>query len=259
MDPGKLGSALSSRTRCLLPVHLYGHPAPMDRIVEFAERHDLYVVEDCAQAHGASAGGHHVGGFGDVGCFSFYPTKNLGAFGDAGAVITNDASLADRLRQLRNGGQTDRYHHTAFGVNSRLDEIQAAVLRARLPWLSKWTARRRELAGRYRHGLMDCAVTVPPEVEPGHVYHLFPVLTDDRDGFQQHLSDHGVGTLVHYPIPIPRQAAFAGLQASTCPEADRVAGRVCSLPLHPQLADADPNRVVAAVQSWSPPQPTTED
>jgi dTDP-4-amino-4,6-dideoxygalactose transaminase len=259
LDPAAAEAAVTGRTAALMPVHLYGQPADMPALADLASRHGFALVEDACQAHLATSARRPVGTFGAAGAFSFYPTKNLGALGDAGAVITNDASLADKLRQLRNGGQTDRYHHTAFGVNSRLDEIQAAILRARLPWLSKWTARRRELAGRYRRGLMDCAVTVPPEVEPGHVYHLFPVLTDDRDGFQQHLSDCGVGTLVHYPIPIPRQAAFAGLQASTCPEADRAAGRVCSLPLHPQLADADPDRVVAAVQSWSPPQPTTED
>jgi len=170
-------------------------------------------------------------------------------------VVTNDPTLADRLRRLRNGGQTDRYHHAMFGVNSRLDEIQAAVLRARLPWLAPWTERRRELAARYRRELANSAVEISPEAEPGHVYHLFPVLADDREGFQQHLAGTGVGTLIHYPVLIPCQAAFGSLPGSRWPAADRVAGRVCSLPLHPHLSDGDLDRVAAAVQSWSLPKP----
>jgi dTDP-4-amino-4,6-dideoxygalactose transaminase len=207
------------------------------------------MIEDACQAHGATSAGRPVGTFGECGAFSFYPTKNLGALGDAGAVITNDAALAARLRRLRNGGQTDRYHHPEFGVNSRLDEMQAAVLRARLPLLPGWTATRRDLAARYREALAGTAVRLPPECDPGHVYHLFVVLTGARDRFLDHLASHGVGALVHYPIPVPRQGAFAGRPAA-CPVADRVCAEVCSLPLHPRLDDTSFARVISAVAAW---------
>jgi dTDP-3-amino-3,4,6-trideoxy-alpha-D-glucose transaminase len=255
LDPAAADAAITSRTAALMPVHLYGQPADMTALAALASRHGLALVEDACQAHLATSAGRPVGTFGAAGAFSFYPTKNLGAFGDAGAVITDDAALADKLRRLRNGGQTDRYHHAAFGVNSRLDELQAAVLRARLPWLSVWTQRRRDLAAAYRQALSGSAVVVPPEVDPGHVYHLFPVLATDRDDFQKHLAEAGIATLVHYPILIPRQAAFSDLPASPLPVADRIADRVCSLPLHPRLSDADRDRVAAAVHAWSSPKP----
>jgi dTDP-4-amino-4,6-dideoxygalactose transaminase len=209
----------------------------------------LAMIEDACQAHGATSAGRPVGTFGECGAFSFYPTKNLAALGDGGAIITSDAALATRLRRLRNGGQSDRYHHPEFGVNSRLDEIQAAILRARLPFLPGWTAKRRELAGKYRHALAGAAVVVPPECDPGHVYHLFVALTGARDRFLDHLAARGVGALVHYPIPVPRQGAFAGSRA-TCPIADRVCAEVCSLPLHPRLDDAALASVAAAVAEW---------
>jgi dTDP-3-amino-3,4,6-trideoxy-alpha-D-glucose transaminase len=224
----------------------------MPAFVELAARHGLALVEDACQAHAATCGGRPVGTFGAAGAFSFYPTKNLGALGDAGAIVTNDRALAEKLARLRNGGQTDRYHHVEFGVNSRLDEVQAAVLRARLPELPRWTARRRALAARYRQALAGTAVAVPPECDPGHVYHLFPVLTEDRDAFQETLARAGVGTLVHYPISIARQQAMTTAISAACPVADRVVGSVCSLPLHPFLADEDADVVVDAVRRWTP-------
>jgi dTDP-4-amino-4,6-dideoxygalactose transaminase len=181
---------------------------------------------------------------------SFYPTKNLGAMGDAGAVVTNDASLADRLRRLRNGGQTSRYHHDEFGVNSRLDEMQAAVLRARLPFLLDWTARRRAIAARYRAALRHTALHVPPERDAGHVYHLFPALTEHRTAFQAHLQSRKIGTLVHYPVALPQQPAFAAYDPAACPIGDRIARTVCSLPLHPRLTDADIDAVIDAANGW---------
>jgi dTDP-3-amino-3,4,6-trideoxy-alpha-D-glucose transaminase len=252
IDPDLVEAAITPRTAAILPVHLYGQPADMVRLDAIARRRGLAVVEDACQAHLATCAGRPVGTFGAAGAFSFYPTKNLGALGDAGAVVTSDAALADRLRRLRNGGQTDRYHHGEFGVNSRLDEVQAAVLRARLPYLAGWTDRRRALAARYRHALADGPVTMPPVADAGHVHHLFPVLTPRRDAFVAHLHAAGIGALIHYPVPIPRQPAMASAPPSACPVADRVCDQVSSLPLHPHLTDADADRVIAAVRAWAP-------
>jgi dTDP-4-amino-4,6-dideoxygalactose transaminase len=222
----------------------------MTALSSIASRHALAIVEDACQAHGATCAGRPVGTFGSAGAFSFYPTKNLGALGDGGAIVTNNAALADKLKRLRNGGQTDRYHHPELGVNSRLDDLQAAVLRARLPRLAAGNARRRELAARYRSALAGGPVAVPAECDAGHVYHLFVVLARDRAAFQAHLQSQGIGTLVHYPIPVPRQAAFAAYAPAACPIADRICAEVCSLPMHPQLSDADAREVVAAVTSF---------
>jgi len=250
IDPAAVAAAVTSRTAAIMPVHLYGQPADMAAIDAIARRHDLVVVEDACQAHLATCAGRPVGTWGAAGALSFYPTKNLGALGDGGAVVTNDPMIAHRLRRLRNGGQTDRYHHPEFGVNSRLDEIQAAVLRVRLLRLAAWTATRRAHAALYRTALAASSIDVPPECDPGHVYHLFPVLVQDRDAFQSAMATRGIGTLVHYPIPIPRQQAFAHLPAAACPVADRIAGSVCSLPLHPGLVPADVERVADAVRAW---------
>jgi dTDP-3-amino-3,4,6-trideoxy-alpha-D-glucose transaminase len=256
IDPAAIDAAITPRTAAILPVHLYGQPADMMRIAGIAERHSLAIIEDGCQAHLATCEGRPVGSFGVAAAFSFYPTKNLGALGDAGAVTTNDAALAERLRRIRNGGQTDRYHHVEPGWNSRLDEIQAAVLRERLPRLPAWTERRRTLARRYRTGLAGGPVKVPPQCDAGHVYHLFPVLTPDRDGLLTYLERAGIGTIVHYPIPIPRQPALEGIAApDTCPVADRVCRQICSLPLHPYLTDTDADAVVAAVSGWRPAAP----
>src|SRR4051812_35254066 len=167
IDPAAIEAAITPRTRAIMPVHLYGQPADMAAIAALAARHSLAIVEDCCQAHLATCGGRPVGSFGVAAAYSFYPTKNLGALGDGGAITVNDPALAAKLRRLRNGGQTDRYHHLEFGVNSRLDEMQAAILRARLAWLPKWTAKRRQLAAEYRAALADAPVTVPPQFDAG--------------------------------------------------------------------------------------------
>jgi dTDP-4-amino-4,6-dideoxygalactose transaminase len=233
-----------------MPVHLYGQPADMGAIADIAGRHGLHVVEDACQAHLATCNGRPAGSIGIAGAFSFYPTKNLGALGDGGAIVTSNQVLADRVRRIRNGGQTTRYHHAELGVNSRLDEMQAAILRARLPLLAGWTARRRALAARYRRELAGSSVRVPPEMDAGHVYHLFPILSDRRAALQAHLSRAGVETLIHYPVPIPRQPALAAEHPAPCPIADRVCDQVLSLPLYPSLSESDVSAVAAAVQAF---------
>ena len=248
IDPEHVAQTIGPRTRAILPVHLYGQPADMTALERLAARHGLALVEDCCQAHLATAAGRPVGTIGVAGAFSFYPTKNLGALGDGGAVVTNGRALAERIRRLRNGGQIDRYRHDEFGVNSRLDEMQAAILRARLPRLAGWTARRRGLAARYRAGLAGGPVNVPAEHDPGHVYHLFPVRVSGRAELQARLSTDGIETLVHYPVPIPRQPAMAGLNPRECPEAVRACDEVLSLPLHPGLTDSEVTDIVTSLK-----------
>lgn len=250
ISPGAVEGAITSRTRAILPVHLYGQPAEMDRLLAIAARYNLAVVEDACQAHLATEAGRPVGTMGVAGAFSFYPTKNLGALGDGGAVVTNDAALAARIRRLRNGGQTDRYHHAEFGINSRLDELQAAVLRARAPFMREWTSRRRSLAASYRTALAGAAVQVPREFDAGHVYHLFVVRTAQRDRLRRHLEGDGIETLVHYPVPIPRQPALASHHPADCPEANRACDEVLSLPIHPGLSAADVEAVAASVRAF---------
>jgi dTDP-3-amino-3,4,6-trideoxy-alpha-D-glucose transaminase len=248
--PRSCDAAITTRTRAIVPVHLYGQSADMPAIRAIAARHALLVVEDCCQAHLGTCGGVPVGTQGAGGAFSFYPTKNLGALGDAGALITNDDAIAERARRLRNGGQRDRYHHAEAGVNSRLDELQAAVLRARLPLLPAWTATRRTLAAIYRR-LLPPFVRPLVERDPGHVHHLFPVRSTRRDLLQAHLLVHGVETLIHYPVALPDQQAFAAMSVrASCPEAARAAAELLSLPLTPRLTISDVARVAAAVADF---------
>ena len=248
IDPDACASAVTARTRALIPVHLYGQAAAMDALSAMAARHNLVIVEDCCQAHLATCGGVPVGTFGIGGAFSFYPTKNLGALGDGGAAVTNDSSVAARIRRLRNGGQTSRYLHVEAGINSRLDEIQAAVLRARLPLLSSWTDRRRAIAAEYRRALHG-RIRPVSERDTGHVYHLFPVRCSGRDELQSALASAGIETLIHYPVPLNEQPAFAAYSTGHCPVASRAARELLSLPLHPGLSDIDVERVVSAVHA----------
>jgi len=249
LDPAAAAAAVGARSAAIVPVHLYGQPADMAALTAVAERHGLAIVEDCCQAHLATCEGRTVGTFGAAAAYSFYPTKNLGALGDGGALTTGDAAVADRARRLRNGGQTSRYHHAEFGVNSRLDEIQAAVLRARLPLLPAWTAARRALAAAYRRELTGIPVlTVPPECDSGHVYHLFPVLAQARDRVMQRLREAGIETLIHYPVPIPRQPALAAADPRECPIAGRICAEVLSLPLYPGLPTETAAAAAAALR-----------
>jgi dTDP-4-amino-4,6-dideoxygalactose transaminase len=252
LDPERITERVGPRTRAILPVHLYGQAADMAAIERVAARHALAIVEDCCQAHLATCQGRPVGTIGVAGAFSFYPTKNLGALGDGGAVVTNDRALADRVKRIRNGGQIDRYHHEEPGINSRLDDMQAAVLRARLPRLQGWTERRRALAARYRSRLAGAPVDVLPQRDDGHVYHLFVVRSSERDALQAHLAANGVETLIHYPVAIPRQPALAGQHPDDCPVAARTCREILSLPLHPALRDDEVDEIAAAVHAFKP-------
>ncbi|MCE6967488.1 DegT/DnrJ/EryC1/StrS family aminotransferase [Cereibacter sphaeroides] len=249
IDPARIAAAITSATRAILPVHLYGQPADLDPILALARQHGLAVIEDAAQAHGARYKGRRIGAHGDVVCWSFYPGKNLGALGDGGAVTTNRADLADRIRVLCNYGSRVKYVNEVQGVNSRLDPIQAAVLRAKLPHLDAWTDRRRAIAAAYAEGLRGSGLTlphVPDWADP--VWHLYVVRSIDRDGLQKRLADAGVGTLIHYPIPPHMQAAYADLRITSeaLPLARQLAGEVLSLPMGPQMPLSDAARVIEA-------------
>ena len=254
LDPARVEAAITERTRALLPTHLYGQPADLDPLLDLARRHRLKLLEDAAQAHGARYKGRRLGAHGDAVAWSFYPGKNLGAMGDAGAVTTDDPDLAARIRMLGNYGSSRKYVHEKRGLNSRLDPLQAAVLRVKLPHLDEWNARRVEIAGLYRDRLSEAALVlphVPNWAEP--CWHLFVVEAEDRDGFQRHLERAGVQTLVHYPTPPHRQLAYGdlALAAGSFPLAERLADRVLSLPMGPHLAREQAERVVDAVLGYA--------
>lgn len=248
IDPNLIEAAITPRTRAVMPVHLYGQPADLQPILEIAKRHGLRVIEDAAQAHGAAYRGRRLGGHGDIVCWSFYPGKNLGAFGDAGAITTNDADLAERVAMLRNYGSREKYVNELPGVNSRLDPLQAAVLRVKLKVLDDWTERRRAIASAYLEGLKDSGLILPHVPEwAAPVWHLFVVRTDAREQLQAQLAKAGIGTLIHYPIPPHMQSAYAdlGFEAKAFPIARRLAQEVLSLPMGPHLdASLVRNRIV---------------
>lgn len=257
MDPAAAAAAITSRTKAILPVHLYGHPADMTPLADLAARHGLALVEDCAQGHGARVENRLVGTIGHAGAFSFYPTKNLGAYGDAGAVITNDTGLADRVRRLRNYGQENRYHHAERGQNSRLDEMQAALLRVKLAHLDHHNGARRRLADRYEATLEGVS---RPLVRPGaeHVFHLYVVRHPRRDPLKEALTERGVGTLIHYPVPVHRQPAYCdlGYPPGSLPVTERIASEVLSLPLYvglpPEAVDSISDSVRACARLFPP-------
>ncbi len=253
LDPADLERRLTPRTRAIVPVHLYGFPADLDPILAFAAARGLPVVEDAAQAHGTRYRGRPVGGFGAMSCWSFYPSKNLGALGDGGMVLTNDPELAHRLKMLRNYGQTRRYYHAVTGFNSRLDELQAAILRVKLAHLEGWNARRRELAGVYARALAGSAVELPAVPSYGtHVYHQMVLRTERRDEMLTHLAGQGIQALIHYPVPLHLQEAFAalGYRAGQFPVAERLAPRIFSPPIFPELTEDEVLRIARAVRSF---------
>lgn len=254
MSPDALEAALGPRTRAVLPVHLYGRCADMEAIRVLAAGAGVPVVEDAAQAHGASHRGGRAGTLGIAAAFSFYPTKNLGALGDGGAVVTDDRDLAERVRRLRNYGEESKYVNVEPGLNSRLDELQAAILRVKLPRLESWNAERRALAARYDELLGGLSGLVPPAPDEGHVYHLYVVRSESRDGLQAHLRDAGIGSAVHYPTPVHLQAAYASggaRRSGSLEHTERLAGEVLSLPCHPGMDFESVAAIAGAARTFS--------
>jgi len=250
IDPGLIEAAITSRTKVILPVHLYGQPADLDPILSIARKHGLKVLEDSAQAHGGRYKGRRIGGYGDAVAWSFYPGKNLGALGDGGAVTTNNPEIADRVRVLRNYGSRVKYVNEVQGYNSRLDPVQAAVLRVKLKYLDEWNARRAGIASHYQTALANTMLTLPFVPEwTSPVWHLYVIRTKEREALQRHLTEVGIGTLIHYPIPPHLQLAYAGLgyKRGDFPIAEGMADEVISLPMGPQLAYAGADAVIAAL------------
>jgi dTDP-4-amino-4,6-dideoxygalactose transaminase len=249
IDAGLIEAAITPRTRAIMPVHLYGRPAALDRLVAICARHQLKLIEDCAQSLGARYQGKATGGWGDAGCVSFYPSKNLGAYGDAGMVLTNDNQIAQHVRLLRNHGSAKTYHHETVGWNSRLDEIQAAILRVKLKRLAEFNQRRRWAAVRYCELLADCDVTLPQD-DGNCTYHQFTIRTRKRDALMQALKAQGIDSRIYYPIPLHQQQAFAQYAPRTpLPHSEAAAEEVVSLPMHPYLNETQIERICAAARS----------
>lgn len=254
LDVRQLEQVLTSRTRAVLPVHLYGYPVDMQPVLTFARTHGLRVIEDASQAHGATYQGKRVGSLGDIGCFSLYYSKNLGAYGEAGICVTDDDELAEKMCMLRDHGSRKRYQHEILGVNARLDELQAAVLRVKLRYLEKWNAARQEHARVYTEQLRGVVETVPVvRPEATHVYYVYVVQVPERDNFRQALEHEGIATGVHYPIPIHVQPACAcyGYVRGTLPVTEALAARIVSLPMYPELTLEQIDRIVNAIKKHS--------
>ncbi len=253
LDPQAVAAAVTPKTRAILPVHLYGQPADLTAIKQVAKEHNLVVIEDAAQAHGATWQGRPVGGLATAACFSFYPGKNLGAYGDAGAVTTNDAALAEQIRLLRNHGRRSKYVHDIVGTNERIDTLQAAILGAKLPHLSAWTVARQTAAARYHELLADCEVVLP-QLHPDatSAWHLYVIRTPQRDQLLAQLQKEGVGAGIHYPVPLHLQPAYAalGYRRGELPVTEAVADSCLSLPLFPELNAAQQERIVDLVQCF---------
>jgi len=254
LDAGKLESAITEKTRAIIPVHLYGQPAELDPIIELAKKYDLRVIEDCAQAHGARYKGRNVGSYGDIACFSFYPTKNLGAIGDAGMVVTDNSELAQKARLLREYGWAERYVSHLSGWNSRLDELQASILRVKLRYLEQDNSKRIRLAEIYDKELSNIdGICLPRKRENSvHVYHLYVIRMPKRDELRDFLRDNGIGASVHYPVPVHLQPAYRHLVRSSdgLPNTERLAREVLSLPIYPELSECELRQVVGTIQRF---------
>lgn len=252
LDPERVAAAITPRTRAILPVHLFGQPADMDALTKLAEHHGLTMVEDCAQSFGAQSGGRQTGTMGAAGCFSFFPSKNLGCYGDGGLISTDSADMAEHLRVLRNHGSWQRYHHSELGYNSRLDEIQAVILRIKLKHIDDFNKGRRRVAQRYSQALATIeGVTPPHEAVAGeHVYHQYTLLSPHRDKIMSALQAAGIASAVYYPIPLHQQDVFAAeYRGVQLPIAEHVASQCLSLPVYPELADADVDRILEAIRA----------
>ena len=251
IDPDKIEAAITPRTKAIMVVHLYGQAVQMQKVWDLAKKYNLKVFEDCAQAHGAIYQNKRVGNLSDAGAFSFYPGKNLGALGDAGAIATNDEDLYLRAKALANYGSDRKYHHIYKGLNSRLDEIQAAVLDVKLPHLDKDNARRREIAAYYRSHITNPKIILPQTYdEKAAVWHVFVVRTKERDAFQQYLSDNGVQTIIHYPCPPHKQLAYKEWNNLSYPISEEIHNTIISLPISPVMTDDEVEKVVEIVNAW---------
>lgn len=251
LDPEKVADAITPQTKAILAVHLYGQPADLDPLLEIAQQHDLKLIEDAAQAHGAEYKGRRIGGIGDAACFSFYPGKNLGGFGDGGMVTTNDAGTAERVAMLRDHGRTSKYEHSVVGYGERLDALQAAILGVKLRYLEDWTEKRRQAADGYRVLLADSDLELPTSGdELRHVYHLFVVRVSERDKRLQDLQEAGIGAGIHYPIPMHLQPAFSdlGYRKGIFPQAEKAASEILSLPLFPEITEGQLQQVAEAAK-----------
>jgi dTDP-4-amino-4,6-dideoxygalactose transaminase len=254
LDPGEAARRITPRTKAIIPVHLFGQAAPLKELLELAQARGITLVEDCAQAIGALHHGQPVGSFGRIGCFSFYPTKNLGAVGDGGLIATSDEGLAKKLKMLRAHGAERRYFHELHGFNSRLDELQAAILRVKLRHLDRWNARRAEIAERYRASLADRPLRLPVVAsENSHVYHVYAVLAERRDALQQFLADRGVPTIIYYPRPLHRQKVFAdlGYREGDFPVAEEIARKILPMPMYPELTEEQIDYVIATAREFA--------
>lgn len=253
IDPGLIEAAMTPATKAILPVHLYGHMADMDAIQAIAEKHDLLVIEDAAQAHGAELNGQRAGSLGDFGCFSFYPSKNLGAMGEGGLVTARSEEGARRLRMLRDWGQSRKYHHEVLGFNYRMDGFQGAILRAKLAHLDEWVGARRAVADKYAELIKQTGLLLPSELEGyKHVYYVYVLRSAARDELQAYLNERGIGTGIHYPHPVHLEPAFAGLgyEAGSFPIAEKAAQQLLSIPMYPEMSDEQIQAVADALNGF---------
>ena len=252
IDAKEAARRITPRTKAVIPVHLFGLFSDPQPLLQLAEKKKIHVIEDCAQSVGSSRHGRKAGSFGRVGCFSFYPTKNLGAAGDGGAIVTDDESLAQRLQMLRVHGIQQRYFHDLHGQNSRLDELQAAILRIKLQRIEPWNNRRREIARRYNAGFEGLPLTLPSPIDDSHVFHVYAVLCEQRDELQNHLSGRGVPTIIYYPQPLHLQKVYAdaGWKAGAFPVAEEVSKKILPLPMYPELTDEQVNYVISSVREF---------
>ena len=254
IDPRAVEGAITPRTKAIMPVHLYGQTAEMDPILEIARRHGVIVIEDAAQAHGAKYKGRPAGSLGDIGCFSFYPTKNLGAYGEGGAVTTSNPEFAKKIRMLRDWGQDSKYHHVLRGFNYRMEGLQGAILRVKLRHLERWTEARRAIAAKYNEQLADSGLALPREMPwARHVYHVYSFRISDRDAFRAALQARGIQTAVHYAIPVHLQPAHAdlGYHSGSFPQSENAANEVVALPIYPELNPAQVDAVCQTVKKVS--------
>lgn len=252
MDVSKVEAKITTRTKAIVPVHLYGQMVDMEPLLKLGMQKSIPIIEDVAQATGAVYRLKQAGSIGALGAFSFYPSKNLGAFGDGGAVSTNSKESYEKLLKLRNYGQSKRYYHDEIGINSRLDEMQAAILSCQLPYLVGWNKRRREIAEMYSKGLSDLVITPKESPSSSHVYHLYVIQTNDRDGLQKYLAEKGVGTLIHYPVPAHLQKAYSyrGYRQGDLPVTETITKRILSLPMYPELSNDEVNYVIDEVRNY---------